>query len=306
MWLLPETTGTSDDRKTGGHVPTASELLEFERIGTDRFRARCNLDNYAGATFGGQALAQALTAAQCTAPDWPAQSLSGNFVRAGLVHRPIEFIVERVSDGRRFASRRVLAVQDDRPIFDMLCAFSDPRPGLQHDYSAFASVPEPDTLIDIQEFAIVNAHRLAPHAAALFARPFPIELRLLDPEAFFDRRGVPIRNFWFRVPSAEVLQLPAQHQALLALASDYWFASVICAPHASHGAPRSVASLNHSMWFHRPVRTDMWMLYHTETPWADHGRGLARGEIYDCKGRLIASTAQEALVRIEAERKDGQ
>jgi acyl-CoA thioesterase-2 len=278
-------------------MPTAQELLEFDVIGDDRFRARHNLDNYAGATFGGQALGQALAAAQRTVPDWPAHALNGLFLRAGAIAKPIDFAVERVHDGRNFAARRVLASQDGKAIFDLHCSFhAGNSPSLRHQFADFGDPPQPETLINVQAFAAAYAERLPAGRAALFARPFPIELRLLEPELYFARPGPQTRDFWCRVPSAAGLERMQDHQALLAILSDYWFPGIIGMPHAGHPALRSTLSLNESLWFHRTARVDQWLLYRTETQWADEGRGLARGLIFDRDGQLVASVMQEAFL----------
>ena len=278
-------------------MPTARELLGFDLIGADRFRARRNLDNFAGATFGGQALGQALAAAQLTAPAWPANSLSGYFLWAGTIDRPIDYAVERVNDSRRFAARRVVASQNGRAIFDLLCSFHDPEPGVQHQFVELGDLTPPEDLANLQAFGAANIHRLPAAIAARLVRPYPFELRLLEPERYFDRPGQPARDFWLRMPSAAEVESPQDHLALLALMSDYWFPGAIGTPHSADAVPRSLVSLNHSLWFHGPVRADEWLLYRTESHWADHGRGLARGLIFSRDGRLVASAAQEGLMR---------
>ncbi|MFT4046967.1 MAG: thioesterase family protein [Solimonas sp.] len=282
---------------TASEAPGARELLLLDALGNDRFRARHNLDNYAGAIFGGQALGQALAAAQRTAPDWPAHALSGYFLRAGAIGRPIDFAVERVRDGRRFAARRVVASQDGKAIFDLHCSFhAGSSPSLQHRFADAGRPPPPETLRNVQEFAADHAHRLPPGRAEMFARPFPVELRLLDSEQYFTRPGAHARDFWCRVPSATGIERAQDHQALLALLSDYWFPGIIGMPHAGHPKLRATLSLNESMWFHRAVRVDEWLLYRTETLWADEGRGLARGLIFERDGQLVASVMQEAFL----------
>lgn len=282
-------------------IPTAQQLLQLDSVGEDRFRARHNLDNLMQSTFGGQALGQALAAAQMTAPDWPANSLSGHFLRAGKIDLPIEFAVERTRDGTRFASRRVLAYQADHPIFDLLCSFHAPEPGFNHDFTDGFDAPSPESLLSLQAFAAANADRLPKYAAAIFARPFPIEIRLLDYEQLFTPSTKPSRNFWFRIPSAAGIEQAKDHQALLAIMSDYWLPGAITIPHTAKGAG-AVTSLNHTLWFHEPVRTDQWLLYKTDSHWAGNTRGLARGLIFNRGGMLIASVMQEALVQLKTEK----
>lgn len=286
-------------------IPTAQQLLQLDNLGDDHFRARHNLDNLMRATFGGQALGQALAAAQMTAPDWPANSLSGHFLSAGRIDLPIDFSVERTRDGRRFASRRVLASQAGKPIFDLLCSFHALEPGVNHQFTHQLTenfdAPAPESLPSLQAFAMANADRLPKHTAAIFARPFPVELRLLDYGQFFAPSTEASRDFWFRIPSATAIERPMDHQALLAMMSDYWLPGAITIPHAAKGAG-AVTSLNHTLWFHQPVHTDQWLLYRTDSHWAGHTRGLARGLIFNRDGALIASVMQEALVQTQAGR----
>ncbi|MBJ7483165.1 acyl-CoA thioesterase II [Brevundimonas sp.] len=277
--------------------PTATELLGLDIAGEDRFRARVNLDNLAGVTFGGQALGQALAAAGRTAPDWPASSLSGYFLRGGVIDLPIEFEVRRLHDGRRFASRFVEASQLGRPIFSMLCSFHDPDAGVSHQTVTAPDVVGPAGLANLQQLAVSQSDLLAPEVAGIFQRPFPIEVRLIDPGSLHQSTGEHRRDFWFRMPSAQDVELPRDHQALLALMSDYWLPGTIAMGHQGVRTLRSVASLNHSIWFHRPARADAWLLYTTESPWADEGRGLSRGLIFDQQKRLVATVTQEASLR---------
>jgi acyl-CoA thioesterase-2 len=278
----------------------AVELLALEQIGERRFRAVHNLDNGRGANFGGQPLVQGLAAARRTVGGWPAHSVTGTFLRAGATALPVDYEVEAVRDGRRFAARRVLARQDGKPIFDMLCSFHDPGDGPGHQYGEAPSVPAPETLISLADFARTNADRLPPEMVALYTQPFPIELRLLDPEEIlFAQRRTPRHDYWFRIPSAAGIGDPLDHQCLLAFLSDFWLAGTAGALHfrSSEITRIAVVTLNHSLWFHHPVRADQWLLYHTESPWTGNGRGLVRGLIYDESGRLTATTVQEVSVR---------
>ncbi len=275
--------------------PTAQQLLQLDVVDKDCFRATHNLDNLMQANFGGQALGQALSAAQKTAPDWPANSLSGHFLRAGKIDIPVDFVVERTRDGRRFASRRVFASQAGRPIFDLLCSFHAPESGVAHEFTEALDAPAPESLPSLQAFALANAERLPSFQAEMFIQPFPVELRLLDYKSFFDPPAKPYRDFWFRMSSATTIESAQDHQALLAMMSDYWLPGAIAIPHTSSGV-KAVTSLNHSLWFHQPVRADHWLLYRTDSHWAAHGRGLARGLIFTREGKLVASVMQEALV----------
>ncbi len=282
-------------------VITASELLELETVDARHFRGAHNLDNGMGAIFGGQPLVQGLAAAARTVPGWPAHSLSSHFLRGGSPDIPVDYSVELSRDGRRFASRRVLASQQGRPIFDMLCAFHDPEDGPQHQFGEAPPPPDPDTLQSLRGFLDDNAHRLPPELFAIYRNPFPIELRLIDPESvFFEKASRPERTYWFRLASRAESEEPRDHQALLAFLSDFWFAGTAGMMHVAPGtsALMAVVTLNHSLWFHAPVKADDWLLYRTDSPWAGEARGLVRGSIHDRTGRLVATTVQEISMRV--------
>lgn len=275
------------------HVPSAQEILMLESIGKDRFRARYNIDNYAGAAFGGQLLGQALAAARVTVEAWSASSISGTFFRAGNLDAPIDYRVERVGDGRRFAFRDVTAFQREKPIFAMHCTFHAPQDGVSHQVNEMGRVQPPEELPDLAQFALNQQDGLSPNIAQIFGLPFPVELRPIDPEHFLKAHD---RDFWFRVPTAAAVSDLSDHQALLAMMSDYWLPGAIMARHSQDRGVYSVTSLNHALWFHHAVRADDWLLYRATSHWAGHGRGLAQGLIFDLEGRLAASTTQEALI----------
>lgn len=276
-------------------------LVSLDQVGELRFRSVYNQDNYSGAIFGGQALGQALGAAQRTVPDWPVHSSTGYFLRRGAVAEPVDYEVELVRTGRRFASRRVVASQAGRPIFDLLCSFHDPEEGFRHQFGGIDDVPGPEGLPNIWEFVTAQASRIPAQVATRYNKAFPVELRLVDPEqVFFGNRGEMRRDHWFRMPSAEVVSGARDQECLLAFTSDFWLAGTAGSVHLSPTDTRgkfAIATLNHSLWFHAPVRVDQWLLYRTETPWAGQGRGLVRGLIYDRSGMLVASSAQEASMR---------
>jgi len=279
----------------------AKALLQLEQVDERRFRSTYNQDNFLGMIFGGQPLAQALAAAQRTVPDWPAHSCTGYFLRTGVIADPVDYDVELLRDGRRFAFRRVLATQKGQPIFDMLCSFQAPEPGLEHQFSEpIDRFPDPDSLPNVQQFVEANADRLPSTVLGLHRREFPIELRLIDPESvFFTKPDTAQRDFWFRLRSAEGVDDPRDHAALLAFMSDYWFAGTAASVHVIQTSINrmSFASLNHSLWIHAPARVDEWLLFRTESPLAGGGRGLARGMIYDRNGQQVATAVQEAAMR---------
>lgn len=282
----------------------AQAILNLEQVDARRFRSTFNQTNYLGMIFGGQPLGQALAAAQRTVAGWPAHSLSGYFLSAGAVDRPVDYQVEAVRDGRRFAFRRVLASQDGKPTFDMICSFHAPEVGLEHQFSELPDVPDPEALVSVKDFVDAHADRLSSWLVESHRRGWPFELRLPDPEkAFFAKPETPERSFWFRMPSAAGIADPRDHHSLLAFMSDYWFAGVASSVHIpiTSSDRLSVASLNHGLWIHAPVRVDEWLLFTTDSPWGGAGRGLARGLVYDRSGQQIATAVQEIAMRFVRE-----
>lgn len=282
---------------------TAAELLQLDPLGDNHFRARHNQHNFMASTFGGQVICQGLAAAQKTVPDWPAHNCSGLFLRAGNPDAPIDYQVDVVRDGRRFAARRVLAFQSGKPIFDLLCSFHDAEGGPHHQADLVTQVPPPESLLNLQQYFAANMDRFPSARMRIYGETFPIELRLIDPdELFFGSERQTERWFWLRMPSAADIRAAADHQSLLAFMSDYWFASVAGASYRSpEGGPSptvSIASLNHSLWFHDEARADEWLLFVTESPWAGQGRGLARGLVYNRDGVLVVSAAQEVVLNV--------
>nr|WP_298250677.1 acyl-CoA thioesterase II [uncultured Halomonas sp.] len=234
--------------------------------------------------FGGQVLGQALSAASQTVP--PARrshSLHGYFLRPGDPHRPVVYQVEAVRDGGSFATRRITAIQKGRPIFFCSTSFHDPEQGFTHQ-TTMPQVTSPEHLIeDGAEAARFDNH--------------PIEF-LVDGEE--QSSGQPPRKrVWFRLVG-DLPDDPAIHRGLLTYSSDFNLLTTALLPHGiGFGDPRlQIASLDHSLWFHDDARVDDWLLYDMDSPWAGQARGFARGSIYDRRGRLVASSAQEGLTRL--------
>jgi acyl-CoA thioesterase II len=278
-------------------VPEAADLIRLEVAGVDRFHGHSPLRNHNNATFGGLLLGQSLAAAAASVESagrwWPATSLSGFFLRPGSAREPLEIAVERTGDSRRFAARRVVVSQGGKAVFILSCTFSGVSGGVEHQSPALRVDTGPDDLLDI--VTLIEEGRV-PLPAWLNTRMFltyPIVMRPVSPTTFFDDDE---RAFWMRMPSAAGLASPADHQALLALISDYWLAGVATAPHARVGPRFGAVSLNHAMWLHRPARVDDWLLYRTDSHWAGSRRGLARGMILDRAGQLVATVIQEALI----------
>jgi acyl-CoA thioesterase-2 len=287
----------------------ARALLALERLDRDLFRNRLNQRNANDALFGGQVLAQALRAATHTVEeDGPdaagaargVHSLHGYFLRAGRAHAPVIYQVDRTRDGGRFSTRRVVALQGGEPIFHMECGFHAREEGFEHQTALPAGVPGPDALENLQQLAVSFGDRLPDWVRARWSqRDRPIEVKPVDPASFLERRGsAPERAIWMRLPSGTGAG-PAEQAALLAYLSDYWLAGTAALPHAlpMPSPDLFMASLDHAMWFHRPARVEDWLLFSCESPSAQAGRGLSRALIHGADGVLVASTAQEALLR---------
>ena len=275
-------------------------LLRLERLEENRFRGESQDPGW-GTVFGGQALGQALSAAiETVDADRRVHSLHAYFLRPGDVARPIVYEVERIRDGRSFTTRRVVANQGGPAIFVMSCSFQLDEPGVEHQ-TEMPPAPAPETLpTDQQRLApFLTTAPDAVRAHLLAERPF--EIRTADQigdDPFAPARGEPRRLMWMRAVGV-LAEQAGLHACLLAYASDYQFATTALAPHGISWLNRSVqlASIDHVIWFHRPFRCDDWLLHAIESPSAQAARGLVRGSIFTRDGRLVASTAQEGLIR---------
>jgi len=279
-------------------LATLLDLLRLERIEADTFRG-ASQDLGWGAVFGGQVLGQALSAAvQTVTPERHVHSLHGYFLRQGDPSKPILYQVDRSRDGTSFATRRVVAVQNGRPILHMAASFQVHEDGFEHQAPMPDHVP-PEGLRSERELAQRVAERIPAPLRAAATGERAIEFRAVHPTDPFRPVASPgARQTWCRV--AEPLpDDPALHRYLLAYASDFNFLTTATLPHAvSWLTPGvQVSSLDHAMWFHRPFRVDEWLLYVIESPSASGARGLVQGRFYDQAGRLVASAAQEGLMR---------
>jgi acyl-CoA thioesterase II len=273
-------------------------LLALERIEHDLFRGQSQ-DLGWGTVFGGQVLGQALSAAsQTVAAERVVHSLHGYFLRPGAVDRPIVYEVDRIRDGSSFTTRRVVAIQSGQAIFSLSCSFQVDEPGFEHQ-PTMPSVPGPEGLRDERALAIAHVDRIPPPLRERAVAERPIEARPIEPTFGLDgRKRHPERAIWLRA-SGPLPDDPAVHRSLLAYASDSHFIGTAMLPHGvSWLTPgMQVASLDHAMWFHRPFRMDRWLLYVMESPTAAGARGLVRGHFFAEDGVLVASTAQEGLMR---------
>ncbi|MBD8703170.1 acyl-CoA thioesterase II [Frigoribacterium sp. CFBP9039] len=250
-----------------------------------------------GRVFGGQVMAQSLVAAQRTiGGERAVHSLHAYFLRPGDLSIPITFTVDRIHDGRSFATRRTQASQDGVPILSMIASFQTLDDGLDHQVEMPTDLPGPDDVPSDSELLSAVDH---PVARAWAARPF--DMRHVPSPVYFTIDGARVAHqaVWMKAtsPLPDDLDL---HRAALLYASDYTLLETI---YRRHGVPMitpglKAASLDHAMWWHRPGRADEWMLYVQESPNATGGRGLALGRIYDGSGRLLASVAQEGMIRV--------
>jgi acyl-CoA thioesterase-2 len=250
-----------------------------------------------GRVFGGQVLAQSLVAATRTIDDRPVHSMHGYFLRPGNIELPVIYSVDRLRDGRSFSTRRVQAFQNDEPIFSMIASFQQHDPGLEHQDEFPSDIPDPESLPSAADLMGDNPHPVAQYWSK--ARPF--DMRHVTSPIYFKVEGEPVAHqaVWIKslgtLPDSQEL-----HTAALAYASDYSILESIYRRHGiawSHPGLKS-ASLDHAMWFHRPARVDQWMLYVQESPSAQGGRGLALGRIFSSRGELLATVAQEGMVRV--------
>jgi len=274
-------------------------LLALERIEENLFRGQSQ-DLGWGTVFGGQVLGQALSAAVQTVPaERQVHSLHAYFLRPGDVHRPIVYQVDRLRDGGSFTTRRVVAVQGGHPIFNMAASFQVDEPGFEHQ-DVMPGVPEPDSLRSDREQLAKFAEHFPPFLRERALADQPFEFRTVDglDDMIAAPPRPPARSVWFRA-TGPLPDDPALHRYLLAYASDHGLIATCLLPHGvtwlSPGM--HVASLDHVMYFHQPFRVDEWLLYVMDSPAAHGARGVARGRIFAKDGRLVASTAQEGLIR---------
>lgn len=252
--------------------------------------------------FGGQVIAQALVAAQRTVDaDRLAHSLHAYFVRPGDPSVPIVYQVERIRDGGSFATRQVQAIQHGKAIFSMLASFQLHEDGFEHQV-VIPDVPLPEELMDEAEFKRLFLPKAPEAVRRYWERPRPIELRPTSLKHYLTTEKLePRQDIWVRtvgkVPDDRGIQA-----AILAYLSDMTLLDASLYPHGtSVFDPRlQAASLDHAMWFHRPIRFDDWLLYSQESPSASGGRGMTRGSLYTRSGVLVASVAQEGLIRKKA------
>jgi acyl-CoA thioesterase II len=269
-------------------------LLDLEPIEVNIFRG-IQPNEERQRVFGGQVAGQALMAAGRTVEHGQVHSLHSYFLRPGDPNVPILYEVDRIRDGRSFTTRRVVAIQHGRAIFNMSASFHDLEPGLEHQFP-MPDVPDPETLPTLFE-------RLAPWREELvdwFERPHPIDQRYIGELLWHQKEASePSQKLWLRA-DGKLPDDPLLHAAIVTYASDMSLMDTILAPHEARWDDANLigASLDHCMWFHRPIQADEWLLYDADSPAAHAGRGLARGFMFDRSGALCVSMVQEGLFRL--------
>ena len=272
-------------------------ILDLEVLEQNLFRGRSPQVGWQR-VFGGQVIGLALVAASRTVEGRSPHSLHGYFLLPGDPKVPIIYDVERIRDGRSFTTRRVKAIQHGQPIFTLSASFHIDEPGLSHQM-AMPDVPKPDQLPSESDIRERVMPLMPDPVRAYFERERPIELRPVEFKRYMTRDGLdPYFNVWIRA-TGTLPEDPAIHQAVLAYASDMTLLDSTLVAHGRTVFEREIqaASLDHALWFHRPFRADEWLLYAQDSPFAGGARGFARGSIFTSDGVLVASVAQEGLIR---------
>ncbi len=276
------------------------DLLDLEQIEINMFRGISPSEGWQR-TYGGQVIGQALVAASWTVEDQArtAHSLHGYFLRPGDTTIPILYSVDRIRDGGSFTTRRVVAIQNGEAIFTMAVSFQVLEAGLEHQSSP-PEVAPPEECISEAQLQSQYATSLSPEQKERLNRPRPIEMRFAEPmDEYNPEPQPPHQHVWIKTIDAMPDDIRL-NQCLLAYASDMTLLDTSYRPHGVGWDDENfqVASLDHAMWFHRPFKTDDWLLYQQESPFSGGARGFARGMVFNAAGELVSSVAQEGLIRV--------
>ncbi len=282
----------------GAALEALRGILDLEPLEHNLFRGISPKDGWQR-VFGGQVLGQALVAAGRTVEEGRrAHSMHAYFLIGGDPRHPIVYEVDRVRDGGTFTTRRVRAIQHGQPIFVMSVSFQRDEPGFEHELP-MPDVPGPEELPNASELIGRYIDKLPPAMQAYWQRERPIEMRPVDFSRFLTRAKQPaVQQVWFRangtLPDDDRL-----HQCILAYASDFTLLDTALIAHGKvlFDPDMQLASLDHALWFHRPFRADDWLLYAQDSPSASGARGFCRGSVFTRDGKLVASVAQEGLMR---------
>ena len=271
------------------------QLLDLERLEDNLYRGQSH-DIGSPQVFGGQVLGQALVAASRTVEERLVHSLHAYFLRRGDVNAPIVFEVDRSRDGGSFTSRRVVAIQHGQPILTMSASFHLTESGIDHQ-APMPEAPPPEGLRDLGDINAEILDQVPERVRFYFRHQRPFEFRPVNPPNYTDPvKSAPVKQVWFRaldhLPDDQPL-----HRCLQAYVSDYHILETATQPHGFSFLHLQMASIDHAIWFHRDVRADDWLLYVIDSPSASGARGFGRGAIYSRDGILVASVAQEGLIR---------
>jgi acyl-CoA thioesterase-2 len=287
----------AEDSIPGEVLDGLLELFRLERLEDNLFRGPSH-EVGGHRVFGGQVLGQALTAASHTVEDRVVHSLHAYFLRAGDPEIPIVYDVDRSRDGRSFTNRRVVAIQHGRPILNMAASFQVPEEGLSHQ-GEMPEVPGPEEL-EPMYLALEQREKLPEKVRRLLDHQRPFEFRPVEPVDLLNpSKRPPHQCLWFRT-IAPVPESDHLNRCMMAYVSDYNLLPTAAFPHGVSflAGNLQMASLDHGMWFHRPARIDDWMLYVIDSPSTSGARGFVRGAIFSRDGTLVASTAQEGVIRL--------
>lgn len=290
----------NDVGKSGGILSAQARvnglltLLDVGPAGENRFRGR-RKPGGEGRVYGGQVIAQALAAALKTVPEErPVHSLHAYFLRGGDEQQEIDYQVAADFDGGSFSNRRVIASQAEGVILNLAASFHRHEPGHTHQ-APMPDVERPENLPTVAEYLAENPSYRNALTDRFLTQPGAMEIRSIGaPPMCVTDPMEPALSFWFRTV-IPIDQPQWMHRSILAYATDFALLTTSMRPHGRF--PFQVASLDHSIWFHRDVRADEWLLYYIESPWSGAGRGLSIGRIYNGAGELVASVAQEGVIR---------
>lgn len=273
-------------------------LLSLERIEDNIFRGESR-DIGTPQVFGGQVLGQALSAASQTVdPKYSAHSLHAYFLRRGDVDVPIVYEVDRARDGRSFVNRRIVAIQHGKQIFNMTASFQVHEEGFEHQ-SYPPEVPPPEDLEDLRQVSKRTLQNAPERMQRFITTERPFDVRPVQvPDFENPAKQSPYKQVWMKAVDP-LPDNPLLHQQILAYISDYGLLGTAALPHGVAYVRDDVvmASLDHALWFHHPVRVDDWLLFSYDSPSASGARGLSRAQVFTRDGKLVASTVQEGLIR---------
>jgi acyl-CoA thioesterase-2 len=282
-----------------GPIKEVLDLLDLEAIEVNIFRGSSPKDRWQR-VFGGQVLGQALMAATRTVEGRVCHSLHAYFIRPGDPKVPILYQVDRARDGKSFTTRRVVAIQHGEQIFNMGASFQVPERGLAHQFDMPKAVG-PESVESEEQRRVRLKDQLPEAMREHVTRPNPIDVRVIDDDdnLLHPAKRPPFQNAWIRAKGSMPDDL-ALHQCVLAYASDMTLLDTCLMPHGVSwfSGELQSASLDHAMWFHEPFRADEWLLYVQDSPNAAGGRGFNRGSLFTREGKLVASVAQEGLIRV--------